>query len=126
MVLTDEIETLRRIRDDLRNELACVGDLRPGTLVEIARKCGKPGCRCARPGNPAHRGWALARSVGGRRVNRGVPRDALELTRAHIAEHARFKELARRFVDANEALCRARLKASGERENATKGDVSVR
>ena len=110
--MVGDIEGLRRTRDEIRNELASIGDFRPGTLLEISRKCGKPGCRCAKPGNPGHRGWALVRSVGGRRVNRGVPRAALEITRAQIAEHARFKELARRLVEASEVLCRAQLKAS--------------
>ena len=81
MAQTGDIDRLRRIRDELRDELASIGDFRPGTLVEITRKCGKAGCRCARSEDPGHRGWTLARNVRGRRVNRGVPRDALEQTR---------------------------------------------
>ena len=51
------------------------------------------------------------RQVGGRTVNRGVPRDALEETRAQVAEHKHFRDLSLRLVEASEALCRARLKA---------------
>ena len=105
------IAELERRRDALLGELAVIGDFRPGSLVEITRKCGKPTCRCARPGDPGHGGWALVRQVGGRTVNRGVPRDALQETRAQVAEHKRFRDLSRRLVEANEALCRARLKA---------------
>ena len=111
MAQAGDIERLRRIRDELRGELASIGDFRPGALVEITRKCGKAGCRCARPEDPGHRGWTLARSVRGKRVNRGIPRDAVEQTRAQVAEHARFKELSRRLVEASEELCRARLGA---------------
>lgn len=39
--------------DALLGELAAVGDFRPGSLVETHRKCGKPTCHCARPGDPA-------------------------------------------------------------------------
>ncbi|MCY3818626.1 MAG: hypothetical protein OXH52_04575 [Gammaproteobacteria bacterium] len=107
MARTD-IERLERRRDAARDELATVGDLRPGALVEITRKCGKPTCHCARPG---HRGWALSRNVGGKRVNRGIHGRALDETRAQLAEHERFKDLSRQLVEASEELCQARLKA---------------
>ncbi len=88
-----------------------IGDFRPGTLVEYQRKCGKPNCHCAQRGDPGHPGWALMRKSGGKHVNRGIPKDALEQTRAQIAEHRRFRELSRHLVEASEALCRARLAA---------------
>ena len=50
------------------------------------------------------------RQVKGRTVTRGVPSAALERTRAQIAEYKRFRVLSREFVEASEALCRARLK----------------
>ena len=105
------LDELERRRDELLGELAAVGDLRPGKLTEITRKCGRPSCHCARAGDPGHPGWALVRRVEGRLLRRGVPRDAVGETRAQVAEHGRFKDLARRFVEASEALCRARLKA---------------
>ena len=124
---TDDIRELERRRDGLLGELAAVGDLRPGSLVRASRKCGKPRCHCARPGDPGHPGWRLVRQVGGRTVNRGVPRDALEATRAQVAEHKRFKELSRRLVEASEELCRARLKAGRDAgRGAQKGGSAVR
>ena len=105
------IDELERRRRDLLGELAGIGHFRPGRLVEKRRKCGKPTCHCARPGDLGHPGWALVRRVGDRIVSRGVPRGALAETRTQIAEHARFKDLSRRLVEASEELCRARLKA---------------
>ena len=125
MALRD-IERLERRRDAMRDELAAIGDLRPGTLVEITRKCGKPTCHCARPGDPGHRGWALSRNVGGKRMNRGIPGHALEQTRSQVAEHARFKDLSRQFVEASEELCRARLKASRDAGRDAKRGGSAR
>ena len=107
----ESIDELQRCRDELRGELAVIGDFRPGTLVEYKRKCGKPNCHCAQRGDPGHPGWALMRKSGGKHVNRGIPKDALEQTRAQIAEHRRFRELSRHLVEASEALCRARLAA---------------
>ena len=107
----ERIDELQRRRNELRGELAVIGDFRPGTLVEYKRKCGKPNCHCAQRGDPGHPGWALMRKSGGKHVNRGIPKDALEQTRAQIAEHRRFRELSRQLVEASEALCRARLAA---------------
>ena len=122
-----DIDQLRLIRDELRDELGAIGDFRPGTLVEFARKCGKPTCHCARRGDPGHRGWALSRSVDGKRVNRGIPEDGIDQARAQIAEHKRFKELSRRLVEASEELCRARLKAGRDAgRDAQKGGSAVR
>ena len=123
----ENIDELRRRRDSLLGEFAAVGDLRPGSLVKMRRKCGKPTCHCARPGDPGHPGWALMRRVGGKTVTRGVPRAALEETRAQIAEHKRFKMLSRRLVEASEELCRARLKAGRDAgRNAKKGGSASR
>ncbi len=105
-----QIDDLERRRDELLGELAAVGDFRPGRLIGITRKCGKAACRCARPDAPGHSGWALTRRIKGRLARRGVPRHALERTREQVAEYERFKALSRRFVEANEALCRARPK----------------
>ena len=126
MAQGEDIGQLLRGRDELRDELATLGDLRPGVLVEMTRKCGKPACHCAQEGDPGHPGWALSRMVGGKRVNRGIPAYALEQTRAQIAEHARFKELCGRFVEANEALCRARLKAGRDAGRDAKKGGSAR
>ena len=123
---TDNIDELQRRRDALLGEFAGVADLRPGSLVEMRRKCGKPTCHCARPGDPGHPGWALMRRVGGKTVTRGIPRGALEETRAQIAEHKRFKELSRRLVEASEALCRARLKAGRDAGRDAKKGGSAR
>ena len=116
------LDELARHRDSLREALAEVGDVRPGSLVRISRKCGKPTCHCARPGDPGHPGWALMRQVKRRTVTRGVPGTALEQTRAQLAEYKRFRALSREFVEASEALCRARLKAGrGAGREARKG-----
>ena len=60
-------------------------------------------------------------------MNRGIPKDALEQTRAQITEHRRFRELSRHLVEASEALCRARLKAGRDAgRGAPKGGSAVR
>ena len=82
---------------------------------------------CMRRRDPGPPQRALSRSVGGKRVNRGIPEDGLDETRAQIAEHERFKDLSRRLVEASEDLCRARLKAGRDAgRGAQKGGSAVR
>ena len=108
-------EELRRRRDDLRRQLAAIGDFRPGSLRAFYRKCGKPGCHCAAKGAPGHGpGWVVSRRAGRRTVNRGIPADAVEETQALVAEHRRFRRLVKDLTEANEALCQARLEADFE------------
>ncbi|MDE0223987.1 MAG: hypothetical protein OXP28_02495 [Gammaproteobacteria bacterium] len=124
--MANNIEELQRHRDALLGEIVTVGDLRPGSLVKMTRRCGKPTCHCARAGDPGHPGWTLMRRVDGKTVTRGVPRAALQETRAQVAEHKRFKDLSRQFVEASEELCRARLKAGRDAGRIAKKGGSAR
>lgn len=61
-----------------------------GSLYAYRRRCGKPGCRCAR--GRLHHGQALGVSQGGR--SRAVPLAGLD--RDKLAEHAAvYRELRR-------------------------------
>ena len=48
----------------LLTELQQFGDFRQGTFVGRYRKCGKPYCHCAKPGDPGHGpSWSLTRTI---------------------------------------------------------------
>src|SRR6266498_2226579 len=38
----------------LAAQLSRLGDLRPGSVTGIVRRCGKPTCHCAQPDDPGH------------------------------------------------------------------------
>lgn len=104
---------LRTRRDTLRTALAQVGDLRPGSLVERYRRCGKPTCHCAQPGDRGHGpSWSLTREVAGKTVTTVIPPEAVAPTRAHIAEYHRFRGLVRDFLDASAQWCEADVRAT--------------
>ena len=122
MTRTRDPQELRRRRDEIRDELARVGDLRPGSLVGRFRRCGKPNCRCAREGEEGHGpSWSLTRAVDGRTVTRIIPADAVERTRKQIAEHRRFRALAGELVEVSEELCDALLAGTGGSAEAERG-----
>jgi len=123
MTRTRDPEGLRQRRDEIRDELAHVGDLRPGSLVGRYRKCGKHNCHCAREGDGGHGpSWSLTRAVGGRTVTRIIPADAVDRTREQIAEHRRLRRLTGELIEVSEGLCEALLAGSGSgAEGAERG-----
>lgn len=120
MPSTRDPEELRQRRDEIRDELAHVGDLRPGSLVGRYRRCGKPNCHCAREEDEGHGpSWSLTRAVGGRTVTRIVPADAVDRTREQIAEYQRLRRLTGELVEVSEGLCEALL--AGHRADSAEG-----
>ena len=62
MPTPDEHQALSRRRDELRQELAHVAELRQGSLSSRYRRCGKPRCHCAQKGDPGHGPyWSVTR-----------------------------------------------------------------
>jgi hypothetical protein len=114
----EELAALRSRRDAIKLEIGELGDLRPGSLVERYRRCGKAGCRCMRAGERGHGpAWSLTRSLSGRTVTRLVPAgEAVDLTRAHLAEYRRLRRLLQEFLDLSEQLCEARLKQAAQQD----------
>jgi hypothetical protein len=97
-------------RDRLYAQLSRVGDFRRGSVSENYRKCGKPRCWCAQPGQRGHGPRVLwTRSGdGGKTVGRQLAADEVEKVRAEVARHAEFTEISRRIVEVNERICEAR------------------
>ena len=112
MSSTTKTQQLKKRRELLKAELAGIGDLRPGSLVDRYRKCGKPNCHCASKDSPGHGpSWSLTRKVGGMTVTRIIPASAVPQTRAQIAECRRFRKLTHELVEISEQLCDAQLEA---------------
>jgi len=124
------LETLQKRRNELLSELASIGDLRPGSLVERYRKCGKPNCHCASESGGGHGpSWSLTRQVAGKTVTRVIPVDALDEVREQIAEYRRFRDLGAELIEVSAQLCDARLRAkktSSETAQAEKGGSKKR
>lgn len=108
--LPPDLPGLERRRAELFGLIAQVGDFRRGALNAVWRKCGKPNCRCARPGERGHGPqYNLTRRVGGKTVNVHLkPGPELEKVRREVAEHQRFVGLVEEVSEVSEAICAAR------------------
>ena len=119
-----DLQELETRRDELRQQLASIGDLRPGSLVARYRKCGKPYCRCARDGSRGHGpSWSLTRQVAGKTITRIIALSDVARTQAQIAECQRLRRLMGELIEVSDALCQTRLLAgrAAAAEAAKKG-----
>ena len=105
-----DLAGLEAERVRLYADLSGVGDFRKGTLSAVFRKCGKPNCRCARPGERGHGPqYNLTRWLGGKTVTTHLrPGPELEKAEREVAEWERFRVLTGEIEQVNEAICDAR------------------
>jgi hypothetical protein len=115
-----DLAGLEAERARLYAELSGVGDFRRGTLSAVFRKCGKPNCRCARPGERGHGPqYNLTRWAGGKTVTTHPrPRPELDKAEREAAGWERFRSLAGQIEQVNEAICDARPPLAGPSETA--------
>lgn len=107
----------RRMRDARIKKLAQTGSLMAGSLVQIAKHCGRAGCHCQT--GEKHVGWYLTRSVRGKTQTTYVPLDMVEEVRSWIAEHKKVKKLIAEISDLNRMLVRSHV-AEQKRRKAKK------
>ena len=52
--MPDSLSALEGQRFQILRQFASLGDLRPGSICAVSRRCGKPTCHCAKPNDPGH------------------------------------------------------------------------
>jgi hypothetical protein len=107
MTTSSDLDALALRRDQLKSQLAQIGEMRPGSLVARFRKCGKASCRCAKKGAQGHGpSYSLTHPVAGKTVTRIIPAGpAVEQTRHQLEEYHRFRELIQQLVAVSEQIC---------------------
>ncbi len=72
--LMPDINTLEADRAKLLEDFLRLGDLRPGSITAVVRRCGKLSCHCAKPNDPGHDPqFRLTRRVTGKSVTERSP-----------------------------------------------------
>lgn len=104
------VTDLEQQRSELLTQFAQLGDLRPGSVTGIVRRCGKPTCHCAHHGDPGHGPTLrLSYKVQGKSISEALPSSAAVRKVEHeIAEFRKYQELSRAFVQISEKICRLR------------------
>jgi hypothetical protein len=108
--MSDPELQLEKQRAELLKQINSVGDLRRGSITATSGKCGKPTCRCAKPGAVGHGpSYRLTRKVQGKTVTETFPSPAaLRKAQREVEEFHRFQDLCDKVVVVSEQLCAAR------------------
>ncbi len=93
------------------DRIAAVPAFRRGTLPVGYRTCGRPTCRCARPGEQGHgpRGLWTRTVKGAKSRGQYIPVEQVYQVRAELDDYAQFAGLVDDYVEINEVLCKAKI-----------------
>jgi hypothetical protein len=108
--MPDALAALEADRSKLLEEFLRLGDLRPGSITAVVRRCGKPSCHCAKPNDPGHDPqFRLTRRVAGKTVTESFPNPAaLRKAQQEVAEFHRLQKLSEDLVGINDKICALR------------------
>lgn len=108
--MSQSLIDLEAQRSDILQQLVSLGDLRPGSISAAVRRCGKPGCHCAKPNDPGHDPQLrLVRKVNGKSVAESFASPAVfRKAQREVAEFHRLQSLMAELVAVNEQICRLR------------------
>jgi hypothetical protein len=96
----------------IKEDLAQLGPLHPGSLSRQYNVCGKPGCRCKDPKNPRRHGpyYKVSYVYRGQFSSRFVPRDQAKAVRAELGNYKRLRELTEKWVGLSLRLAKEKRK----------------
>jgi hypothetical protein len=108
--MPDTLDALETQRSGLLEQFLRLGDLRPGSITAVVRRCGKPSCHCARPNDPGHDPqFRLTRRVAGKSVTESFPSPtALRKAQQEVSEFHRLQKLSEDLVNVNGKICALR------------------
>jgi hypothetical protein len=106
-LMPDDVATLQTERSKLLEEFLRLGDLRPGSISAVTRRCGKPSCHCAKRNDPGHDPQFRLTRVAGKTVTETFPNPtALRKAQQGVTEFHRFQKLSQDLVAVNEKIGR--------------------
>ena len=105
--MSQPIAALEAERFQLLQQFLTLGDLRPGSISAVSRRCGKPACHCAKPDDPGHDPQLrLTRKLNGKSVAESFPTPAaFQKAQTEVDEYHRLQNLVSQLVSVNERIC---------------------
>jgi hypothetical protein len=111
MNATPSIQNLEPRIQQIKTELAALGEMRPGSLSKQYNVCGKPNCRCKDPQHPQRHGpyYQLSWVHRGKSTTQFIRPALLPQVRAQIATYNKFRKLTDQWVNLALRLAQAKL-----------------
>jgi len=107
---TRRAATLERQIEKTKQDLAAIGDMRPGSLSTQYNVCGKAGCRCkATPAQKHGPYYQVSYTRKGKSSSKFVKKEDLPEVRRQLKNYERMKLLMERWIDLSMELSTLRL-----------------
>ncbi len=102
---------LNRI-EKIKDEIAQVGEMRPGSLSEQYNVCGNPTCRCKDKKNPKKHGpyYQLSYTWKRKSTSEFVRKEDVDAVKKQLANYKRFMELRDEWIECCIQLSKERKK----------------
>ena len=97
---------LEQQRGEIVQAMLGVQSFRPGKVVVHRRKCGKPSCHCAQPGDAGHKPqffWVYSQNGKPKTVTLSSP-EQVQQYQEQTERYRRVQELLKRFVEVGTSL----------------------
>ncbi len=96
--------------DEVKRQLAALGEMRPGSLSTQYNVCGSPGCRCkASPPKKHGPYYQVSYTRKGKSGTRFVRKEELPVVRQQLKNYTRMRTLVDRWVELATQLADLRL-----------------
>jgi len=114
MKTNPSIQPIERQIQQIKAQLATLGDMRPGSLSQQYNVCGKPGCRCKDPEHPKRHGpyYQLSWVHQGKSTTQFIRRPWVPQVKAQLATFKRFRKLTQQWIALALALAKLKLQAA--------------
>lgn len=119
--MANNVRTLERRIERIKEELEALGDLRPGHLSEQYNVCGTPRCRCK--GDPPQKHgpyYQLGWTRKGKSTTRFIRNPDVATVRLQMRNHEQLLHLVDQWIDAAIEICDLKLKRSRAASKAAK------
>lgn len=121
--MSESLTVLEQQRSAILGRILNLRDFRSGSISTITGRCGKPDCRCHKPGQPGHGpNYRLTRKVNGKTISETFASSAeLRKAQREVEAFHQFRQLSRELLEVNEKICRARPVEESLTEQEKKG-----
>ena len=112
-----QVKKMGKRIDQIKAELALIGDMRPGSLNQQLTVCGRSNCRCMDPKKPQKHGpyYQLSYVHQGKSTSQFIQKELVGAVREQLKNYKTFKALTAEWVDLTLAIAKEKLKIAKER-----------
>ena len=116
--MAKRIGTLEAQIDRIKQELASLGDLHPGSLSKQYNVCGNPTCRC-KADPPRRHGpyYQVSFTRKGRSRTKFIKKPHVPIVKEHLKTYTRLRTLMDKWIELSTELCQLKLQESSEQLN---------